>query len=360
VDAARTHHETGEATAAAPAVLTSDYDYELPPALIAQTPAEPRDTASLLVLERETGRRVHAHFREIGRFLHAGDLLVLNDTRVLNARLGGHRVPTGGRVEALLVREREPGLWEALLRPGRPMRPGQQVRFEAHGESILARVEDWLNDGICLLRFDDEAQPERLGSVPLPPYIHRRVDDPERYQTVYAREKGSAAAPTAGFHFTPELLDSLRSAGIETVFLTLHVGPGTFRPVHVEDARRHPMHAEFYRLSEQTAGVLNRARQERRRIVAVGTTSVRVLEHIAQEANGRELEPGEGWTRLLILPGHRFRMVDALITNFHLPRSTLLMLIAALAGRELVLATYAEAVRLGYRFYSFGDAMLIT
>lgn len=341
------------------AVLTSDFDYELPPELIAQTPAEPRDSSRLLVLDRGTRKRLHARFRDIGSFLHEGDLLVLNDSRVLTARLTGVRAPSGGGLEALLVRQREPGLWEALLRPGKRMRPGQQVRFDGHGESIVAAVEDWLDDGICLLRFEGETQPDRIGSVPLPPYIHTSLDDPERYQTVYARGKGSAAAPTAGFHFTPELLASLRTGGIETVFVTLHIGPGTFRPVHVEDARQHPMHAEFYRLDETAAEALNRARHERRRIIAVGTTSVRVLEQVGRQPAGGDLQAGEGWTRLLILPGDQFRVVDGLITNFHLPRSTLMMLISALAGRELVLETYAEAVALGYRFYSFGDAMLI-
>ena len=346
-------------TADTAAVLTSDFDYELPSELIAQTPAEPRDASRLLVLDRATGRRSHGHFRDIGSFLHEGDLLVLNDSRVLTARLTGVRVPTGGGVEALLVREREPGLWEAMLRPGKRMRPGQQICFEGHGEQIMARVVDWLDDGICLLRFEDESEPDRIGAVPLPPYIHALLDDPERYQTVYAREKGSAAAPTAGFHFTPALFDELRASGVETVFLTLHIGPGTFRPVHVEDAHRHPMHAEFYRLNETAAGALNGARREGRRIIAVGTTSVRVLEQVGQQSVGGDVQAGEGWTRLLILPGYQFRLVDGLITNFHLPRSTLMMLISALAGRELVLEAYAEAVSLRYRFYSFGDAMLI-
>ena len=340
-------------------ILTADYDYELPPELIAQTPAEPRDSSRLLVLDRATGRRQHTHFREIGSFLRRGDLLVLNDSRVLTARLRGHRLPSGGRVEALLLRERAPGQWEALLRPGSRLHPGQQIRFERDGDSLAAQVAEWLEDGVCLLRFDEQARPDQLGTVPLPPYIHTAVHDPERYQTVYAREKGSAAAPTAGLHFTPKLLDQLRGQGIETVFLTLHVGPATFRPVHVEDAREHPMHAEYYRLNAEVAGALSRARREGRRIVACGTTSVRVLEQIGEQAQGEEIRPNEGWTRLLILPGHQFRLVDALITNFHLPRSTLMMLIAALAGRELVLEAYAEAIALGYRFYSFGDAMLI-
>jgi S-adenosylmethionine:tRNA ribosyltransferase-isomerase len=341
-------------------ILTSDFDYDLPPELIAQTPVEPRDASRLLVLERETGTIHHTTFAEIGAFLRSGDLLVLNDSRVLAARLLGERVPTGGRVEALLVREAAPGRWEALLRPGSRLRAGQELRF-SRGESTLnAHVETWLEDGICLLAFHDPSvRPDLLGSVPLPPYIEAHLADPERYQTVYADELGSVAAPTAGLHFTPELLNQLRQQGIETAFLTLHVGPATFRPVHAEDAREHPMHAEYYRLTQGAAAQLSRARREGRRVIAVGTTSVRVLEQVGSGLRGTDVPPSEGWTRLLILPGHRFRVLDGLITNFHLPRSTLLMLVSALAGREQVLAAYREAIAQRYRFYSIGDAMLI-
>lgn len=338
---------------------TSDFDYQLPPELIAQTPIEPRDASRLLVLDRAVGSLAHARFSEIGQFLRSGDLLVLNNSRVIAARLTGERVPGGGRVEALLLRERENHLWEALLRPGKRTRPGQALRFHCDGQMLASRVEGWLEDGICLLAFEPGVRPETLGVVPLPPYIQAPLADPERYQTVYSGPAGSAAAPTAGLHFTPRLLDELRAAGVEIVFLTLHVGPGTFRPVHVEDPKQHPMHAEYYFVSPEVAAALNRARLSGRRIIAGGTTSVRTLEQIAIEAGAGEVQPGEGWTSLLILPGHRFRLVDALITNFHLPRSTLMMLVSALAGREQILGAYREAIRLGYRFFSFGDAMLI-
>jgi S-adenosylmethionine:tRNA ribosyltransferase-isomerase len=340
-------------------VLTDDFDYALPPELIAQTPLEPRDASRLLVVERATAEIQHSRFGSIAEFLRAGDLLVLNDSRVLAGRLRGHRHPTGGAVEALLVRERAPGRWEALLRPGKRILPGQRLIFSNAGITAEATAAEWLEDGVCLLAFDQGVEPQILGNVPLPPYIHAPLADPERYQTVYARELGSAAAPTAGLHFTEPLLEALRNAGIETTFVTLHVGPATFRPVHVEDARTHPMHAEFFRLGTETAAAIARAKREGRRIVAVGTTVVRVLEQIGSESAPEDIHPTEGWTRLLILPGHEYRLVDALLTNFHLPRSTLLMLLAAFMGRDLMFRAYAEAIRERYRFYSFGDAMLI-
>jgi S-adenosylmethionine:tRNA ribosyltransferase-isomerase len=283
----------------------------------------------------------------------------MNDSRVLAARLHGRRLPSGGGVEALLVHEREPGLWEALLRPGKRIAEGQELSFSDGTRTIFGSMNGWLEDGLCLLAFDPGSHPEQLGGVPLPPYIHAELGDPERYQTVYARDPGSAAAPTAGLHFTPSLLQQLRDDGIETAFLTLHVGPATFRPVHVENAREHRMHAEFFRVPQMAAEKLTRARHEHRRIIAVGTTSVRVLEQIGANGDTQRIGACDGWTRLLILPGHRYHLVDGLITNFHLPRSTLLMLVAALSGRELMFRAYAEAIRLGYRFYSFGDAMLI-
>jgi S-adenosylmethionine:tRNA ribosyltransferase-isomerase len=341
------------------AVRTSDFDYQLPPELIAQTPIEPRDSSRLLVANRESASLRHTTFAEIGRYLRRGDLLALNNSRVLAARLRGRRIPSGGGVEALIVHERSPGLWEALLKPGKRIAPGQELSFATGNGPLPATVEGWIEDGLCLLRFDAGAHPESFGAVPLPPYIHAQLDDPERYQTVYAERPGSAAAPTAGLHFTPGLLENLRRSGIETAFLTLHVGPGTFRPVHVDDAREHPMHAEYFRLDAQTAAQLNRARRDGRRIIAVGTTSVRVLEQLGSEMGKAELSACEGWTRLLILPGHRYRLVDGLLTNFHLPRSTLLMLVAAFMGREFMFEAYAEAIRERYRFYSFGDAMLI-
>jgi S-adenosylmethionine:tRNA ribosyltransferase-isomerase len=341
------------------AVWTADFDYELPPDRIAQIPLEPRDASRLLVLHRSSGAIEHAHFGDLGRFLLPGDLLVLNDSRVLAARLVGHRVPSGGRVEALLVHEQAKRTWEALLRPSKRISAGDQLSFEGAERITTAVVRERLEDGLYVLQFESDERLEEMGTVPLPPYIHAQLKDSERYQTVYAREPGSAAAPTAGLHFTPRLLEQLRSSAVETAFLTLHVGPATFRPVHVDDARRHAMHAEYFRLNAATAEAITRARAEHRRIIAVGTTSVRVLEQVGGELGDGPVRATAGWTRLLILPGHRYRLVDGLITNFHLPRSTLLMLVAALAGRDLMFAAYAEAIRLGYRFYSFGDAMLI-
>ncbi|HZU75333.1 MAG TPA: tRNA preQ1(34) S-adenosylmethionine ribosyltransferase-isomerase QueA [Dehalococcoidia bacterium] len=333
---------------------TDDFDYELPPELIAQRAAEPRDASRLFYLP-SAGPAVHTRFSEIGRFLRAGDALVLNDTRVLAARLHGTFRDTGGNVEALLVRREADGTWEAMLRPGRRARPGREVVFGG----ATALIETRLGEGLARLRFAPDIDPTALGEVPLPPYITEPVADPERYQTVYARVEGSAAAPTAGLHFTPELLDRLRAAGIATEFITLHVGPGTFRPVKVEDPTRHPMHEEWYSIDEATAQHLQETRRRGGRIIAVGTTVVRTLEQVASASPDGALRASTGWTRLLILPGYRFRAIDLLITNFHLPRSTLLMLISAFAGRERILAAYAEAVQLRYRFYSFGDAMLL-
>jgi S-adenosylmethionine:tRNA ribosyltransferase-isomerase len=340
-------------------VRTSDFDYHLPPELIAQTPATPRDAARLLVLDRGAHRIAHRVFSEIGAFLSPGDLLVMNDTRVLRARLRGRLADTGGAVEALLLHDLGEDRWEAMVRPGRRLRPGRTVVFQRGDLTATAAIEAVLEGGERILRFERGTDPDLLGEVPLPPYIHTSLADGERYQTVYARERGSAAAPTAGLHFTPELLDRLRSQGIATATVTLHIGPGTFRPVGVDDPREHPMHEEFYRFDGEAARAITEARARGGRVVCVGTTVVRVLEQVAQSAGDRPLSPSSGWTRLLILPGHHFRLVDALITNFHLPRSTLLMLVSALAGREFVLEAYDEAVERRYRFYSFGDAMLI-
>ena len=335
-------------------VRTADFDYELPPELIAQTPIEPRDASRLLVLHRETGAIEHAVFAQIGAYLRPGDLLVVNQTRVLRARLRG-TLAEGGAAEALLLRRLDGERWEALVRPGRRLRSGRRLRF---GE-LEAEVESVGEEGVRILRFLGGADPEAAGETPLPPYIRTPLADPERYQTVYGEVAGSAAAPTAGLHFTPELLTGLQAQGIRLATVLLHVGPGTFRPVTAEDPREHPMHAEWYTLDQSACDAVNETRAHGGRVVAVGTTSVRVLEQAGQDAGEGPLRPGSGWTRLLILPGHGFRVVDALITNFHLPRSTLLMLVSALAGREAVLAAYEEAIRLRYRFYSFGDAMLI-
>jgi len=341
---------------------TADFDYPLPAHLIAQRPVEPRDHARLLVLDRATGRLEHRRFYELGDYLQPGDLLVFNDTRVLPARLRGRRADTGGGVELLLLRRVGPGLWECLGRPGRRLREGVNLVLEGKGTALTARVVAVEEGGIRRVAFEDEARLEQVGEVPLPPYIREPLEDPERYQTVYARVAGSVAAPTAGLHFTPHLLESLARQGVRMAFLTLHIGLDTFRPVTEEDPRQHRLHTEFLQVPEETARAVEEARRAGRRVVAVGTTVVRALEQCAlwSEAQGREgLGPCSGWADLFILPGHRFRAVDALITNFHLPRSTLLMLVCAFAGRERVLDAYREAVAQGYRFYSFGDAMLI-
>ncbi|MEJ5359862.1 MAG: tRNA preQ1(34) S-adenosylmethionine ribosyltransferase-isomerase QueA [Desulfobacterales bacterium] len=344
----------------------SAYDYELPPGRIAVRPARPRDSARLLVLERGPGRLAHHRFREIGRFLRAGDLLVLNDTAVLPARLLG-RKQTGGRVEVLLLdplggeRSADGRRWcgPCLVRSAKPARPGTELAF---GGGLRGRVLEG-SGGACrvALEADEElfAVLERVGRVPLPPYLGRPDDDADRtdYQTVYAAHAGAVAAPTAGLHFTPELLASLGACGVESAFLTLHVGWGTFQPVRESDVRRHRLHDEGYRLPPETAAAVDRARAKGGRVIAVGTTVARVLEFAADGRGG--VRPGSGRCDLFILPGHRFRVLDGLVTNFHLPRSSLLLLVSAFAGRERVLAAYRTAVREGYRFYSYGDAMLI-
>ncbi len=337
---------------------TADFDFYLPEELIAQTPLERRDASRLLTLDRCTGAVGHYHFYDLLRFLHPGDCLVLNDSRVLPARLVGHR-PTGGACEVLLLVDRGGDLWECLVRPGRKLRPGAQVIF---GDGKLtATVEEELNDGKRAVRFHYQGIfleiLERLGKMPLPPYIKTELQDQERYQTVYSRVSGSAAAPTAGLHFTPELLEQMREMGVKICFVTLHVGLGTFRPVKAEDIQDHEMHSEFCMISQETADVINGTRKNGGRVICVGTTSCRTVESFAAE-DGTMTERS-GWTDIFIYPGYRFKVLDALITNFHLPQSTLIMLVSALAGREHVLAAYEEAVREKYRFFSFGDAMLI-
>ncbi|HEX5416012.1 MAG TPA: tRNA preQ1(34) S-adenosylmethionine ribosyltransferase-isomerase QueA, partial [Chloroflexota bacterium] len=329
---------------------TADYDYHLPEELIAQKPLVQRDECRLLTLGRASGAIGHYYFRDLLTLLRPGDLLVVNDTRVLPARLFGRKA-TGGRVEVLLIRRRGGDTWDALTRPG--MAVGATIHFP---DDLVASVRECLPDGQRVLQFNradaalDNAL-HALGQLPIPPYVKTRLARPDDYQTVYAREEGSVAAPTAGLHFTPDLLDRLAERGIERVALTLHVGIGTFRPVKVEDPARHQMHSEWYRLTPEVAAAINRAKDQGRRVITVGTTVVRTLEWIADE-NGR-VSAGEGETALFIRPGYRFRCISALITNFHLPRSTLLMLVSAFAGRESILQAYAEAVRLGYRFYSF-------
>ncbi len=342
---------------------TADFDYSLPRELIAQTPGEPRDHSRLLLMDRTRDVLAHHLFHELPSLLRSGDLLVLNDSRVIPARLYGRRADTGGRVELLLLRRESPGVWQCLGKPSRGLLPGTRLTFD---QGLEARVIDVYDDSLRLVELNDEALVERVGHMPLPPYIHTSLVDSERYQTVYAGrtedKKGSVAAPTAGLHFTQELMERLKAAGVEMAFVTLHVGLDTFRPVEEEDPREHKLHTEFWQVAPDAAVAINLARQEGRRIVAVGTTSVRVLEQavlLAEQQGHDGIRAGAGWADLFILPGHRFRLVDALLTNFHLPKSTLLMLVSAFASRDRVLAAYQEAVRQLYRFYSFGDAMLV-
>jgi S-adenosylmethionine:tRNA ribosyltransferase-isomerase len=337
---------------------TSDFDYQLPAALIAQHPPVERDAARMLVLDRGSGAIVHSSVRELPRYLDPGDLLVFNDTRVLPARLLGRR-RDGGEAEVLLLRQADDtgDRWEALIRPARRLAPGAQVHFPA--SDLVVAIEE-RNGETATVRLTNAPDPlgevRRIGEMPTPPYIKERLKDRERYQTVFSREEGSAAAPTAGLHFTPQLVSAIRERGAEVAFVTLHVGLDTFRPVRVDDPADHRIHREWFRMDAATAATVNATRQRGGRVIAVGTTSVRVLETAGE---GGRVEATEGWTGLFILPGHRFRMVDAMLTNFHLPRSSLLMLVSAFAGRGHVLAAYEEAMRQRYRFYSFGDCMLI-
>ena len=368
------------------AMRTSDFDYYLPPELIAQRPVEPRDASRLLLLRRSNGRMEHRRFADIGRYLPPGAVLVLNRSRVIPARLYGRRRDGGGKVELLLLRRESPGIWQALGKPGRRLRPGTALLLTAAedvgrdwgddaaaaGESagvdattVAAEVLAVDGEGVRTVRLERETGIEQLGVMPLPPYIRERLADPERYQTVYGREPGSVAAPTAGLHFTPQLLEGLRAGGIATAFVTLHVGLDTFRPVAGENPAEHHIHTEYYELPAETAALLTAARREGRPIIAVGTTAVRTLEQVGRERAAAGVSPetpltaASGQADLFILPGHQFRWVDGMITNFHLPRSTLLMLVSAFAGRERVLKAYRAAIAQGYRFYSFGDAMLI-
>ncbi len=336
-------------------VQTVDFEYDLPAELIAQQPAEPRDSARLMVLDRARGTIEHRAFRDLPDLLQPGDLLVVNDTRVMAARLKGVRPDTGGTVEALLVSQREDRLWAAMFRPARRATVGRQFEFQT-GDGTVGAVCRGRDQELVLLEFDEVIDPSRAGSVPLPPYITAYKGDAERYQTVYAREARSAAAPTAGLHFTRKLFLALKQRGIERADISLDVGPGTFRPVAEKDPSLHVMHSERYSVSEDAASAIGRADRDGR-VVAIGTTVVRNLETVAKLRG--KVEAWEGETDLFLLPGAEFSVVNALITNFHLPRSTLLMLVAAFAGREFVLRSYQEAVRERYRFYSFGDAMLI-
>lgn len=338
---------------------TSDFNYDLPQELIAQTPLERRDGSRLMTLNRQTGELSHRHFFDLPEFLRPGDTLVLNDSRVLPARLYGKRNPTGGAVELLLLKEGTDGSWECLARPGRKLKPGEEVMF-GEGELTATILED-LGEGKKRVEFHYEGifleVLERLGKMPLPPYIKEELQNGERYQTVYSKVVGSAAAPTAGLHFTPELLEKIKSMGVNIAYVTLHVGLGTFRPVAVEDVQSHHMHSEFCMISAETAEILNNTKKNGGRIVCVGTTSCRTLESFAAEDG--TFQESSGWTEIFIYPGYRFKAMDALVTNFHLPESTLLMLVSAFAGKEHVMAAYEEAVQEKYRFFSFGDAMFL-
>ena len=338
-------------------LLKSDYYYELPEELIAQTPAEPRDSSRLLVYDRATGKREHRIFRDIKEYLRPGDVLVVNNTKVLPARLCAY-TKNGGKVEVLLLKRRDLNEWEVLVRPGKKAKVGAELIVS---EELSLTVVDRTDTGERIVRFHFDGVFEdilsRLGSMPLPPYIHEKLKDKDRYQTVYCKTDGSAAAPTAGLHFTQELLAEIRAMGVEIAEVLLHVGLGTFRPVKEEDLTHHVMHSEFYKVDERAAEIVNAAKREGRRVIAVGTTSVRTLETVADEQG--MLRPCSGDTSIFIYPPYRFKCVDALITNFHLPESTLIMLVSAFMGREQCLSVYREAVEERYRFFSFGDAMMI-
>lgn len=339
---------------------TSDFYYDLPPELIAQTPLEKRDESRLLCLDKATGEWSHHHFYELPDFLRAGDCLILNNSRVLPARLLGRRLPGGGACEVLLLQDKGDKVWECLVRPGKHLREGARVSF-GDGE-LTAEIAEVLPDGNRLVRFDYNGifleVLERLGKMPLPPYIKEELQDQERYQTVYSKVNGSAAAPTAGLHFTPELLERIAAKGVGVGYVTLHVGLGTFRPVKEDEIEQHDMHSEYCTIPQETADLINRTKANGGRVICVGTTSCRTIESWAGEDGG--MTAAGGWTNIYIYPGYRFKVMDALVTNFHLPESTLIMLVSALAGREHTLAAYKEAVRERYRFFSFGDAMFIS
>lgn len=338
---------------------TSDFYYDLPEELIAQDPLENRSDSRLMVLDKETGAVSHHVFREIVDYLNPGDCLVINDTKVIPARLIGEREGTGAKIEVLLLKRKTGDVWETLVKPGRKAKPGTRIQFG--GGLLVGEVMDIVDEGNRLIQFEFEGIFEeildQLGQMPLPPYITHQLKDKDRYNTVYATHSGSAAAPTAGLHFTPELLKIIEEKGIDIARVTLHVGLGTFRPVKVDDVENHHMHSEFYMIDEEAAEKINRAKENGKRVICVGTTSCRTIESAADE-NGR-LKPCSGWTEIFIYPGYQFKILDCLITNFHLPESTLIMLVSALAGKEHVLAAYEEAVKERYRFFSFGDAMFI-
>lgn len=339
---------------------TSDFYFDLPQELIAQDPLEDRSSSRLLVLDRKTGEIRHEIFKDIVHYLNSGDCLVVNDTKVIPARLFGNKVGTDAKIEVLLLKRKENNIWETLVKPGKKAKPGTKISF---GEGLLVgEVIDVVEEGNRLIQFSYEGVFEeildQLGQMPLPPYITHQLKDKNRYQTVYAKNDGSAAAPTAGLHFTPELLEEIQKKGIQIAHVTLHVGLGTFRPVKVEDVTEHHMHSEFYVVEEDQAHIINETKKNGGKVISVGTTSCRTLESATDE-NGI-LKAGSGWTEIFIYPGYQFKMIDHLITNFHLPESTLLMLVSALAGKENIMNAYETAVKERYRFFSFGDAMFIT
>lgn len=339
---------------------TSDFDYELPEELIAQDPLEDRTSSRLLVLDKNTGERKHTIFHEIIDYLNPGDCLVINNTKVIPARLIGEREETGGKVEVLLLKRKENNIWETLVKPGKKARPGTRLVFG--GGLLHAEVKEVVDEGNRLIQFEYEGIFEeildKLGQMPLPPYITHELKDKNRYQTVYAKYEGSAAAPTAGLHFTEELLEKIEKKGVKIARVTLHVGLGTFRPVKVDDVTKHHMHTEFYQVMEEAADIINSTKRDGGRIICVGTTSCRTIESASDDSG--VVHAGEGDTDIFIYPGYKFKVLDCLITNFHLPESTLLMLVSALAGKENIMAAYKEAVDMRYRFFSFGDAMFIT
>ena len=342
---------------------TSDFDYFLPPELIAQSPVEPRDQSRLMVLNRSSGSIEHRRFYELVQYLQSGDVLVFNNSRVLPACLTGRKVDSGGKVDILLLRQLSGGIWEALVKRSKRVNIGTRIEITngatEHEAKILAEVIGAKQDGIKVISLSDERLLPKLGKIPLPPYIRRPLANPERYQTVYASVDGSVASPTAGLHFTQGLIDEIRDRGVRCLFVTLHVGLDTFRPVTVDNPAEHPIYKEYGVISQEVAAELCRAKAEGRRIFCVGTTTVRILEQAAQVSKASFIEPFEDWVSLFILPGYRFHVVDALITNSHLPRARLLMLVTAFAGRDLTRQAYDQAIALRYRFYSFGDAMLI-
>ena len=342
---------------------TSDFDYDLPEELIAQIPLEPRDHSKLMLVDRDVGALSHDRFFNLPKYLRQGDVLVFNDSRVISARLFGSRDDTGNKIELLLLSRLREGVWRALVRPGRRMRESDSFIIHDRDDNkseMMGHVLEVEDSGSRIVEITNEFLIEEIGNVPLPPYIHEKVSDPERYQTIYAKSEGSVAAPTAGLHFTEELMSNIRDKGVLTEFVTLHVGWDSFRPLKSENIFDHKMHSEYWYLSNETATIINEAKREGRRIISVGTTAARLLENVFEKQDGYPIREGSGWADIFITPGYEFKILDGLITNFHLPKSTLLMLTSALAGRDLMLKAYREAVDHEYRFYSFGDAMLIS